>query len=117
MEKPLAQANRDKYQRAAEQAGPVLDPPGVKYELASKVRGIAYGGVGMMLTLAHDIGLVQAIDKRLQLLKVHVPDHESDHVLNLAFNGLCDATCTWNFRARKWRSSSTSPRLAARPIA
>ena len=30
-----------------------------------------------------------AIDERLRLLKVHLPYHESDHVLNLAYNILC----------------------------
>ena len=101
IEKRLATANRDKYQRAYEQAGPVLDPPGVKYELADKVRGITYGGVGMMLKLAQEVGLVKAIDQQLHLLKVHVPYHESDHVLNLAFNALCDATCLQDIELRR----------------
>lgn len=101
IKKRLAEANRDKYQRAYEQAGPVLDPPGMKYELAGKARGIAYGGVGMMLKLAHEVGLVQAIDERLHLLKVHVPYHESDHVLNLALNALCDATCLQDIELRR----------------
>ena len=99
--KRLACANRDKYQRAAEEAGPVLDPPGVKYELADKARGIAYGGVGLMLKVAHEVGLVEAIDSHLQLLKVHVPYHESDHVLNLALNALCDATCLQDIELRR----------------
>jgi len=30
------------------------------------------------------------IDARLQLLKRHLPYHESDHVLNLAYNSLLD---------------------------
>jgi hypothetical protein len=30
------------------------------------------------------LGLAREIDRRLQLLKVHLPCHESDHVLNLA---------------------------------
>src|SRR6201997_5596871 len=32
----------------------------------------------------------QEIDGRLQLLKRHLPYHESDHVLNLAYNALLD---------------------------
>jgi Transposase DDE domain group 1 len=32
------------------------------------------------------LGLVEDIDKSLELLKVHLPYHESDHVLNLAYN-------------------------------
>jgi hypothetical protein len=101
IEKRLAQANLDKYHRCAEGAGPVLDPPGVKYELADKVRGINYGGVGLMMKLAREVGLVEAIDSRLQLLKWHCPYHESDHVLNFALNALCDATCMQDIELRR----------------
>jgi hypothetical protein len=97
----LARANREKYERSAAGAGPVLNPAGVKYELADKARGIAYGGVGLMLKLAQEVGLVAAIDRRLHLLKVHVPYHESDHVLNLALNALCDATCLEDLELRR----------------
>ena len=69
--KRLAKANRDKYRRCADGAGPVIDPPGVKYELADEVRGINYGGVGLMWKLAKDVGLVEAIDRRLHLLGFH----------------------------------------------
>lgn len=97
----LKQANRQKYERSAAQAGPVLDPPGVKYELADKARGVAYGGAGLMLKLAREVGLVTAIDRRLHLLQMHVPYHESDHVLNLALNALCDATCLQDLELRR----------------
>jgi hypothetical protein len=97
----LERANREKYERCAANAGPVLDPPGVKYELADKTRGIAYGGVGLMLKLAREVGLVEAIDRRLHLLKLHLPYHESDHVLNLALNALCDATCLQDLELRR----------------
>jgi len=101
IERRLAMANRDKYERCAAEAGPVLDPPGVKYELADKTRGINYGGVGMMLKLAQEVGLVREIDRHLQLLRFHVPYHESDHVLNLALNALCDATCLQDIELRR----------------
>lgn len=97
----LAKANEDKYERLARGAGPVLDPPGVKYELAGKARGIAYGGVGLMVKLAREVGLVREIDQRLHLLQRHVPYHESDHVLNLALNALCDATCLQDIELRR----------------
>ena len=101
IKKRLAQANVDKYERWARGAGPVLDPPGVTYELADKARGITYGGVGLMLKLAREVGLVQEIDRRLHLLQRHVPYHESDHVLNLALNALCDATCLQDLELRR----------------
>ena len=34
-------------------------------------------------------GFVAAIDKRVNVLKIHRPYHESDHVLNIAFNSMC----------------------------
>ena len=35
---------------------------------------------------------MEQIDKRLHLLKHHLPYSESDHVLNIAFNALCGGT-------------------------
>jgi hypothetical protein len=35
------------------------------------------------------LGLADEIDARLDLLRYHVPYHESDHVLNMAYNILC----------------------------
>ena len=46
-----------------------------------------------MQLLARQTGLVKAIDDRLKLLKRHVPYYESDHVLNIAYNILCNGDC------------------------
>jgi hypothetical protein len=64
----------------------MLDADTIHYELADRARGIAAGGIGAMLLLARRTGLVADIDRRLHLLKRHLPSHESDHVLNSAFN-------------------------------
>jgi hypothetical protein len=40
-----------------------------------------------------ETGLVQALNGRLKLLKRHVPYYESDHVLNIAYNILCNGDC------------------------
>src|SRR3954464_9418338 len=58
----------------------------IHYEHADRVRGLGAGGIGAILLLAQKIDLVKDIDRDLQLLKRHLPYHESDHVLNLAFN-------------------------------
>jgi DDE family transposase len=42
--------------------------------------------------LVTKLGLVDQIDDGLHLLKAHLPYHESDHVLNLAYNVLCGGT-------------------------
>jgi len=51
--------------------------------------------------LAHQLGLPQAIDQRLHLLKVHLPYHESDHVLNIAYNALCHGTRLQDIELRR----------------
>jgi Transposase DDE domain group 1 len=58
----------------------------IHYELGQRGGGISAGGIGAMLLLARKTGLVDAIDNNLHLLKRHLPYHESDHVLNIAFN-------------------------------
>jgi hypothetical protein len=65
----------------------------VRYEMADRTRAIAYGGIGAMHQLARHVGLIDAIDRDLHLLKVHLPYHESDHVVNIAYNVACDGDC------------------------
>ena len=69
---------------------PMFAAASVRVEMADKVRAIAHGGIALVHQLAGQCGLVDAIDRRLHLLKIHRPYHESDHVLNLAYNALCD---------------------------
>jgi len=71
---------------------PIFAPRNVRVELADKVRAIGTGGIGVAHRLAQEVGLVDAIDRRVHVLKIHRPYHESDHVLNLAYNALCDGT-------------------------
>lgn len=79
----------------------MLRPANIRYELAERTRGMTYGGIGSMLLLVRKLGLAEAIDGRLHLLKIHLPYYESDHVLNLAFNALCDATCLEDLELRR----------------
>ncbi len=55
-------------------------------------RGLSAGGIGAILLLAQKIELDKEIDRTLHLLKRHLPYHESDHVLNIAFNILVGGT-------------------------
>mgnify|MGYP001591330454 CR=1 FL=1 len=65
----------------------------IHYELSDKARGLSAGGIGAMHIVARRTGLIETIDEDLHLLKVHLPYHESDHVLNIAYNLLCGGTC------------------------
>jgi hypothetical protein len=71
------------------------------YEASAKTGGIAYGGIGAFHLLARRYGLIDAIDQRLHLLKFHLPYHESDHVLNFAYNALCNGTCLQDLELRR----------------
>ncbi len=80
---------------------PVLTAANIHYEFADRVHGVAHGGIGAFHTLARRIGLIDAIDQKLHLLKIHLPYHESDHVLGLAYNALCDGTCLQDIELRR----------------
>jgi hypothetical protein len=73
----------------------------VQYEHSDRVRGLASGGIGAMHQLAQHTGLVAAIDRHVEVLKVHLPYHESDHVLGIAYNVLCGGTCLQDIEQRR----------------
>lgn len=73
----------------------------IQYEISDRSRGITHGGIGAIHVLARHLGLIDAIDDRLHLLKFHLPYHESDHVLNFAYNALCDGTCLQDIELRR----------------
>src|SRR5512144_1261603 len=64
----------------------------VHYEVGGKVDATSFGGIAAVHRLVTRLGLPAAIDADLELLKVHLPYHESDHVLNLAYNVACGGT-------------------------
>jgi len=76
-----------------DQPKPMLTAGNIHYELAERTRGLGPGGIGGMHLLTRQTGLIEALDRRLHLLKVHLPYHESDHVLNIAYNILAGGTC------------------------
>jgi hypothetical protein len=80
---------------------PMFTARNIQYEIAERNRAFAHGGIGAVHALARQIGLVDAIDQRLHLLKIHLPFHESDHVLNLAYNPLCEGTCLQDIELRR----------------
>ena len=69
-----------------DQARPMLKASNIHYEMAPRVQGLNCGGIGAMHLLVQRLGLVADLDRSLALLKVHLPYHESDHVLNIAYN-------------------------------
>jgi len=91
----------DKFDYPADLSRPMLRGGSVRYELAGRAVGTAYGGLGLIHQLVRELQLAEAIDARLHLFKIHLPYHESDHVLNLAYNALCDGRCLEDLELRR----------------
>ena len=83
------------------QPRPMYRASNIQYEHSDRVRGLASGGIGAMHRLAQHTGLVDAIDGQLEILKVALPYHESDHVLGIAYNALCGGTCLQDIEHRR----------------
>jgi hypothetical protein len=104
--KLLQQRRRKILRRIENRPGPEREVPmitaaNIHYELGERVQGLAPGGIGAMLLLARSTGLIAGIDLNLHLLKRHLPYHESDHVLNIAFNILAGGRCLEHIELRR----------------
>jgi hypothetical protein len=80
---------------------PMFTASNIHYEIADRARGLAHGGIGAIHLLARKLGLMDAIDTHLHVLKIAQPYHESDHVLNIAYNALCDGICLEDIELRR----------------
>jgi hypothetical protein len=80
---------------------PMMTAANIHYELAERTRAIAPGGIGAIHLLARKIGLIHDIDEGLHLLKRHLPYHESDHVLNIAYNLLAGGSRLEHLEVRR----------------
>src|SRR5216684_8953080 len=91
----------DKSNFPEDLAEPMFRASNIQYEIAERAVGTPYGGIGLVHQLAKSLGLAAAIDEGLHLLKFHLPYHESDHVLNFAYNALCNGTCLDDIELRR----------------
>ena len=64
---------------------PVLESGNIHYEVSGRVQAVNYGGLGMLQTVVSAADLRAAIDDEVHVLKRHLPFHESDHILSLAY--------------------------------
>jgi Transposase DDE domain group 1 len=69
-----------------DQPRPMFKASNIHYEIAERVQAVNCGGIGAMHLMVRRLGLIEDINTSLNLLKVHLPYHESDHVLNMAYN-------------------------------
>jgi hypothetical protein len=76
-----------------DQATPMFSGGNIYYDIDSRHSATPYGGIGNIHQLAMRSGLIDEIDRRIKLLKRHLPYHESDHILNIAYNYLVGGSC------------------------
>jgi hypothetical protein len=70
-------------------SGPVLGRANIVYEMSERSKAVSHGGMGMVAKLVKKVRLAEEVDSSLDLLALHKPYYESDHVLNIAYNALC----------------------------
>ena len=63
----------------SQQDEPMFKANNIHYVVSERTRGIGVGGIGAVHKLALASGLVEAIDEKVDVLKVRLPYHESDH--------------------------------------
>jgi Transposase DDE domain group 1 len=87
----------------------------MRYEVSDRSRAIGCGGLGPVHELAWKVGLVDALDRRLPILKRRRPYSEADHVLNIAYNVLCGGSVLDDIEVRR-RDHAFLDALGARSI-
>jgi hypothetical protein len=85
-------AKRLEKRQCENQPKPMFTASNIHYEIDGRHKGIAYGGIGAIHLMNKKTGFVEEIDTVLHLLKRHLPYHESDHVLNIAYNVIAGGT-------------------------
>lgn len=71
----------------------MLSAAGSHYEVAGRQSATCYGSIGLASAVARQSGLIDAIDRHVEQLQAHFSYHESNHVLNIAYNTMTDGTC------------------------
>jgi hypothetical protein len=85
-------ARLDRDNLPADCSRPVIAGSNIRYEISDRIEAMPCGGIGLIHEMVRSIGLAAHIDERVHVFKRHFPYHESDHVLNLAYNVLCGGT-------------------------
>jgi hypothetical protein len=80
---------------------PVFAAGNIHYEMAGRARGLNCAGLGAIHQMVGAVGLAEALDRDVHLLKVHLPYHESDHILNIAYNAMTGGTCLQDLELRR----------------
>ena len=80
---------------------PIMTAANIHYEIADRTQATAAGGIGAVHLLVRKLGLDEAINRGLGVLKINLPYHDSDHVLNIAYNLLAGGECLEHLELRR----------------
>ena len=81
--------------------GPELSTQAIRYEASNRIQVIPSGGIGVVHLLAQGVGLIDALNLRLPILKRHRPYKESDHILNITYNVMCGGSVLDDIEVRR----------------
>ncbi|MEJ2131015.1 MAG: IS1380 family transposase [Gammaproteobacteria bacterium] len=76
-----------------EHAGPVMRMPKLHVETEERATVTRFGGLALVEPFFRRFGVASLIDEHVEVLKMHMPYHESDHVLAQALNLYVGGTC------------------------
>lgn len=76
-----------------ETTGRVFRLPKTDIEVDQRSEVTPYGGLSLFSALARRFRIAERLDAGVQVFKVHLPYHESDHVLAIAANLFVGGTC------------------------
>ena len=76
-----------------ETSGRVARLPRLHVEVAERSTVTPFGGLALAAAFLRRFGVAQAIDERVHVLKIHLPFHESDHVLAQALSLYVGGEC------------------------
>jgi hypothetical protein len=79
---------------------PQLSNAAVRFEVSEKTHAVAHGGLALIHQIAHQSGLVDALNA-VSVLKLKLPYYESDHILNISYNFLCGGTALEHIEYRR----------------
>ena len=86
-------AKRLERKQYEDQAKVMFKRSAITYEMGERVEAMGNGGIPAIHNLVIRLGLDEALNERVKLLKIHVPYHESDHILNMAYNVMSGGRC------------------------
>jgi hypothetical protein len=76
-----------------ETSGRVFRLPKTDIEIDQRSEVTSYGGLCLFSAFVRRFQIAEQLDDAVQLFKVHLPYHESDHILAIATNLFVGGTC------------------------